>query len=761
MQPRRAPRDHTDQWVATLNAANDANARLMGLSPPRAHPATAQGHADVFNAAGRRNVQLNAEAEADARAEERRRRPRAAVAVEVKRRGGGPPRSRALADAPPAGEDGSDAEWYLDLETITWRRRDAPSAPDRSAAAAGPAPRSAAGPSLPVPGGSRPVGPGALVFSTSGQANGQAKRGPGRPRVPDELKKKPKYAPTGRPRGRPPLPPHLRKPSGPTGRPRGRPRKSVPGGAGAAVQKRGRGRPRKHSVDTRGVAAGVGLAAGGLAQRPPAMALVSLLDIQQPLSPTLLIRPKPLPPPTAASESEGSSLTLVHAQARSRPKSASLVPEVSKAVALREEEEEGDSDVVEYVDLELWTRDHETALRAEKKAEDAQKTAARATGGNVAALGAADFNGPSPFVSSSKPALQPASLAQDSAQGVRADRSSRATNSALPSRAPSASFESNTNKLRWRPPQGAPESRPAGAGQIPALRWTSPQGPGLDRRTSSRFPNPTRIPAPQQQLAQPYMPLVPPSPHDLYAQNRAQFAEITVVPGAYVQPGTYQYPPARHSVPAEAVYQPVGRLGGSTSGRAPQQAAPQVAVPPAEAIAELEVDEEVAGVAAAVRADDVSVPEYQSLEDLAASLASYLGAQPAQRASGPFFVGCYAVVVDGKTKIADAFVRKIATHLRDQLRERVGCDCFKCVSSLLHYTRNKVLTGHDRTHVEAMSASFAHGNRSVTLTFGCACTYRPYEKAKACEGKVHIGAQELKDGYPGVKGVRVTVRIEH
>ena len=88
----------------------------------------------------------------------------------------------------------------------------------------------------------------------------EAKRGRGRPRKPDHLKKIKQLS--GRPRGRPPMPEHLKKAKPATGKPRGRPKmadslkkvtkakveKVKKATAKPAVAKgtgRSRGRPRK------------------------------------------------------------------------------------------------------------------------------------------------------------------------------------------------------------------------------------------------------------------------------------------------------------------------------------------------------------------------------------------------------------------------------------------------------------------------------------------------------------------------------------
>lgn len=144
--------DHTDQWVAALNAASTMNAQLMGLSPPRSSHGSAGAHSLVaaVNAAGRHNTRLHRLATANRgknagqkRDEEHAKQPRKEKDGRpraVRRRTIAGPSVSHAAEPEKPGDDGG---WYLDLDTFSWRRR---SASAHGGVDAGPSARAAGAP---------------------------------------------------------------------------------------------------------------------------------------------------------------------------------------------------------------------------------------------------------------------------------------------------------------------------------------------------------------------------------------------------------------------------------------------------------------------------------------------------------------------------------------------------------------------------------------------------------------------------------------
>ncbi|GJE95212.1 hypothetical protein PsYK624_113930 [Phanerochaete sordida] len=687
----------------------------MGLSPPRSprNPFTAQGHAEVINAASKHNARLTklmqarGERDGDTSSPAKREvakdlRPRA------KRKR---PPVASSAPAPVAGPSAAPAapeanSWYLDLDTWTWRREE----PVPGAPSAGP--RSDAGPSSAVPGASHPTG--------------AAKRPRGRPRLPDELRKT-HPAPAGaRPRGRPPLPPHLRK-NAPTGRPRGRPRKSVPGaeldGASASPEKgqaqpekpkRPRGRPRKHPLP-----APPPQPLPALPRTPPP-APMSLLDIQVPITPTLLRRAQGFP---TTDDSEGSSMTLVQPAARAPLRQAAVPEEEEEGSdiarpAAPEEEEEG-SDVVEYVGL-----DREAKIRSAHASEKSVE------------LSAADFE-PSPFVASP----------QEDASSV-----AKAPHEVLP----------------WKPPPSTPMPALACDGQdrsSEALRPTAAHvfHPPTVQPSQASPPPPQRSstpPAPVQPanqavarlapaqlsvVAQPPQPILPPTPASS-SQAPDDLAARSLGRSPQVHPSEATLQLAQPSPLQQAVARAVSEIQANAAGpqSSIQQAGSSLDIEPVQQDQTPDEDEDVEmAVAAGDSTDDSAVPEYQSLLDLVHALAAYLQTHPHGR-PGPFFIGSYAMLIDEKTRVGEAYARGVAGQVRETLKGRAGWAF--------------------RSRLQAMSASFARGQQSVELAYTCGCPYLLSKHFRACGGSMHVTVREVQGmpaAYAGVKGVRVLVRVEH
>ncbi|EKM51391.1 uncharacterized protein PHACADRAFT_165961 [Phanerochaete carnosa HHB-10118-sp] len=801
----------------------------MGLTPPRANPTTAQGHADVINAAAQNNVLLNE----GALAEEHRAYERAIGAGRARvlppalgrqNRAARHPGLAAVPDAPgPSGADDSDGEWYLDLDTITWRRRSPPpaaAAPNTAAAAApgagaSAAPRSDAGPSSAVPGGSHPTGP---------RPTPPAKRPRGRPRLPDALKKRP--APTGRPRGRPPLPAHLRKHAPRT-------RTGVPGGGHegpGAVGAGAGGEPRKHPVEAQAQPAAAPPPPPPRPSTPPA-APVSLLDIQRPLTPTLLLRRRANLHAHVLSESEGSSLTLVQPGAAPEPENASEAENAPR----REEAENAEDVVMEYVDLSQWGR--EPGAEAEAKAAAAarpQSTTSKAAA--QAAFNAADFE-PSPFVTS-VPSTQ---------EATRRDIPPAA--SAPTTAAQQAPYQSLTWQLpitgaprtQPRPSSCAPSESAAGAERrVRPLRRQQSAGtaPCADRaeaaprapaepRHSAQGPSPDHEPpatAATATVTAPYAPRLQ-THEELCAQNPEQFTEVSsfvrgpppppvrvaevwgavqdVAPAHTPEAHQAPYPWTQHQaaalhhpshqsqIPPPPLPQPPQSVAHAGDPASSSQTVPHSPAPAPQLAFHQQQQQ---GVQPRAPPDEVPLhaqpqeqPEPNPDPDPDPNPDPDPDTEAAEAVEEAAEAGASAAAVDladdvsvpeyqSRADLAAALVAYVGAHPHARApgpffvgsyaivvdaKTRLGEPYARGVAGLLRgELRDRGGWGF-RSQADTVYTSYRDG--SVHLSYGCACTYRPAEQARTCGGRVHFGVQDMKGAtvYAGVKGVRVAVRVEH
>lgn len=151
-----------------------------------------------------------------------------------------------------------------------------------------------------------------------------------------------------------------------------------------------------------------------------------------------------------------------------------------------------------------------------------------------------------------------------------------------------------------------------------------------------------------------------------------------------------------------------------------------------------------------VSAEQEEVLEYQSFDALLASIVEFTSQPESHRG---VFAGWYAIIVDEKTKLVEAFVRKIGTQLRRAMLERQSWK-YKAVPD------SQALSGDGV-------------NAVATVTYVCQCPNRPlvpseyrplvHVKAKSCGGFVTISAQEMhgQKVYAGVKGMKITARLRH
>lgn len=725
-----------------MNAINALNSRLdsrASESPNKGERAIIKGHLDVFNAVGKNNIRVvqmfngRDESSEESRDQEEGRRGGRVPAAQPRPRPPARPSARrrhttggaAAPGASPAGansvfvpEGNEKAGFVLDLDTLKWRRR---TAADDDDAAAGPVAGPSTGPSA---SGSRAAhsrseaGPSSAV-----SANSPAKTG-ARGEVAASTGTTRKRS-TGRPRGRPRLYPPGQSPRElAKGRPRGRPRLHPPGQGSEEIAKgrRPRGRPRKDGrppisrkppvVDLEATTEDDELAEDDepprtdAARDAPAPATPSLPSTPQApaaAGPSLHRIPLLVSGTGATSESEASSRTLVQSRVRRQVPSASSEPatpihEKGKGRAVPEQ---SGSDAVECVDLTMEDEDEvEAAVRETSPApppepvrEKSKNPVRGAEEGSDAELG--KYIDLTRWETDREQMIQQSSAVPSPPPPPRANTLSGSA--LLAATSLERIVQETVNQIAPSIPRPAslPTPLPPVAAPAPRVLDTPPmalQSPYPPPDSSAVPPQPFTIhPAPHPRPPERPAAQSPP-------QNGPPQGDILILHPPHsagpVASTRTPVPPAPKSPPPQAPFMSVFRLD--------EPAAPArlfaPAHPPAPALPPpfSPSPHEVALIQVVPRPESGDVPvlpghpqlqplpdlaelpdEYQSRSDLVDALVASMPADVAREA--PAFAGCYAVIVDSKNRLAEAFVRKVAKEIRDEVRERLPRFVFRYV----------------------------------------------------------------------------------